>query len=146
MDEKTELNLDELLENPTQQASKNTLEETIQRLETIANADIREAYHHDGTLKSPTEWSDEFTMAVEKVGNQGGAINSISLVPKGRTLEALAKIKGAFDKEQQATPFEKLLAQIPRDDLRQILEAMIHLAKTRGLNASEDDDQEENHA
>ena len=137
-----ELDIDSLLENPTEQASKRTLEETIERLEKIANADIREAYRHDGTLKSPTEWSDDFTMAVEKVGNQAGQINSLSLVPKGRTLESLAKIKGAFDKDQQVTPFEKLLAQIPREDLRQILDAMVHLAKARGIREQDEDEEE----
>ena len=137
MDREIQDAVEELLENPSTPASSDSLEDILARLEKIAAADIRHAYNPDGTLKSPTEWPDDFALAVERVGNQGGAINSVSLVPRGKTLESLARIKGAFDKESEVTPFEKLLAQIPRDDLKQLLEALLHLARQRGLETRE---------
>lgn len=144
MDPKTLKDIDQLFEDPDKPAGRSDLDDITERLEKIASADLREAYDENGMLKSPIEWSDDFAMAVDKTAHSGGRINAVQLVPRGRALESLAKIKGAFDnKDDDLTPFEKMLSAVDRADLKLIISNLLEMAKQKGLQTEEDEDEKD---
>jgi len=141
--------IDELLNDPENAINETTLEETIANLEAMAKADPRDAWaelkDEDGNpilddegqpvsrQLPPNKWPLGLAMAVENISPTNNGV-SLRLVAKGRILEALARIKGAYSEaEEELTPVEQLLAEIPRDDLKELVKHLRFIADIKSL-------------
>ena len=114
-------NVDRIFDDPENPTSKGELEDTVRKLEMIANADVRDLFTEGGQQVSPKQWPDSIALAVTRVqpSNQGYIIQ---LADRGRALESLSRIQMAIQKQEEDSPMEQLLQQIPREDLRLIVE------------------------
>jgi len=129
----------ERIEDPDAQApmSRASLEDTIARLQDMAAVTYRDGLTPDGEILAPSEWSDRFADSVEKISTAGGRLTNFTLVNRARILENLARMQAAFEKDDAITPFEKLLAAVPRDDLKLILELLEHRAEGFGRDTGD---------
>ena len=109
---------------------RSEVDSIVEKLEDIAHADSRLLYKEDGSQVSPPNWPDSIASAVVRITpNAHGLI--VQLADKGRALEALARIKGAFKPDDEAlSPLEELFNAVPREDRLLIVKQLQALSKT----------------
>ena len=155
MSQDAEKILKELLEEPTKAISQDSLQSTIEQLEGIARADPGMAWgditttdEHGNLIVSqgqlaPKDWPMDLRNAVESMSPNAHGV-SFRLAAKGRTLEALARIKGAYSEESKAqTPLEALLAAIPRQDLLTVVTQLKFLVRQPTIQPAEEKEEKE---
>ena len=110
---------------------RSEVDSIVEKLEDIAHADSRLLYKKDGSGKmlSPPDWPDSIASAVVRITPNAHG-NIVQLADKGRALEALARIKGAFKPDDEAkSPLEELFDSVPREDRLLIVKQLIALSK-----------------
>ena len=122
---------------------RSDVDEIVKKLEEIAFADSRELYNDEGKQISPKQWPDDIAGAVVRITpNAYGLI--VQLADKGRALEALARIKGAFRPDDETlSPLEELFSSVPRADQLLIVKQLQALSRTAQDNAKQDADVDE---
>ena len=112
---------------------RSEVDSIVEKLEDIAYADSRKLYPKKGEEKGkmlpPPDWPDEIASAVVRITPNAHG-NIVQLADKGRALEALARIKGAFKPDDEAkSPLEELFDSVPREDRLMIVKQLKALSK-----------------
>jgi len=119
------------------------IEAIIAQLELIANADPRKLYGEDGRQLAPGKWDDATAMAVTRITpNAHGLV--VQFADKGRALDQLARIKGAFKPaEERKSPLEELFEAVPREDRKLILSQLKALTRIEKQKRRDETDVEQ---
>ena len=110
---------------------RSEIDSIVKQLEDIAHADSRTLYKKDGSGKmlSPPDWPDSIASAVVRITPNAHG-NIVQLADKGRALEALARIKGAFKQDDETkSPLEELFNSVPREDRLLLVKQLKALSK-----------------
>ena len=98
----------------------------VKRLQAILDADVRNMFHADGTVKSVQDWPENESLAMASwTYNVNTGLWSFKMADKVRAAETLAKIQGLFARDAAVKhPLVDMLEAIPRDTLNVILKRL----------------------
>ena len=106
------------------------LAEVTKRLRCIAHVDPRTMFDKRGQMISPTQWSEEFAVAVKTVrpANAGGY--DVTFHDANRAMDQLAKYEGMLeDEDKSATPLDALFVKCQRTDLVKLKDLLDTMAR-----------------
>lgn len=116
------------------------IEEAVQHLQHVRDADLRNLLSDSGQLRPPSEWPEAEARAILRTRfNGAGSIVSVDFHDKNRASEQLNKLRGLYRNEEEiSNPLDRMFDRIPRDELVKLLAALRHLG-----DVPDDDDGED---